>query len=129
MKPTAVVLLVLASVAVGCADNPSATAPSTESPTPSAYYFTGTLTPSGSGMYSFGLTQAGTVSLTVVSLSVGPFNPTPGTVVGIGFGRPSGTGCGLTASATTAAGLTTQLAAGAGIGTFCASIFDVGTLG
>ena len=130
MKPAALTLLVLASLAVGCSTDQSATAPSTTSTTSTAspYFFAGTLTPSGSGFYSFSLTQAGTVSLTVVSLSVGAFTPTPGTVVGVGFGTPAGTGCSLTSSVRTSAGLTAQLTTAAAVGTFCVSVLDVGTL-
>jgi hypothetical protein len=122
-------ILLLVPLAVACSDNSqSTTSPSTSSPALFPFYYAGTLSPSGSGFYSFGLTAAGPVSISVVSLSVGAQNPTPNTVVGIGFGTPVGTDCSLTASATTSAGLTAQLTAGAGVGTFCVSVFDVGQL-
>jgi len=128
MKAAALALVVLASLAAGCGGGAeSTTSPSTTS-TAFPYYFAGTLAPAGSLFYTFTLTQAGPLSVSVVSLSVGAFNPTPSTVVGLGFGTPAGTGCSLTASVTTSAGLTAQLTAGAGVGTFCVSIYDTGTL-
>jgi hypothetical protein len=122
------VLFVLVALTAACSDNtPSSTAPSSTTPT-TPFYFTGTLAPQGSSFYSFTLTQAGTLGITVVSLATGPFSPTPATVVGIGYGVPVGSGCSLTASARTNAGLTAQLVTASGAGIFCVSIFDVGTL-
>jgi hypothetical protein len=128
MKLASILLFVVAALEAGCSNNAATSAPSSTTSTTTPFYFTGTLAPQGSGFYSFTLNQAGTVSITVVSLATGPFSPTPGTVVGIGYGTPVGTGCSLTASARTNAGLTAQLVTASGAGVFCVSIFDVGAL-
>ena len=130
----ALTLLVVASLGVGCSNSsqspttPSTTSSSTSAASGSAYYFTGTLAPQNSSFYSFTTAQAGTVSVTLASLSVGPFNPTPGTSVGLGFGTPAGTGCSLTRSLKTGAGLAAQLVTAVAMGVFCVDIFDVGNL-
>jgi hypothetical protein len=128
MKPIALIFLVLTLLDVGCSDSspaaPSTTSTSTSGPT----FFTGTLAPQGSSFYSLTLTQAGTVSLTLASLTFGPRNPAPATIVGLGFGTPVGTDCSLTASTNTGAGLVAQINSASGTGTFCVDIFDVGHL-
>ena len=132
MKRT-LTLLVVASMGVGCSNSSqSPTTPSTTSSSTSGagspYYFTGTLAPQNSSFYSFTVVQAGTLSVTLASLSVGPFNPTPGTPVGLGFGTPAGTDCSLTRSLKTGAGLAAQLVTPVALGVFCVDIFDVGSL-
>ena len=124
-------LLVVASLGVGCSNSSSSpTTPSTtgSSASGSSNYFTGTLAPQNSSFYSFTIARAGTVSVTLASLSVGPFNPTPSTSVGLGFGTPAGTGCSLTKSLKTGAGLAAQLVTAVATGVFCVDIFDVGNL-
>jgi len=128
MRLTPFVFLVVAVLAAGCGNDTGTTAPSSTTSPTTPYFFTGTLSPQSSSFYSFTLTQAGAVSITVVSLATGPFTPTPGTIVGIGYGTPVGTGCSLTSSAQTGAGLSAQLVTASGAGTFCVSIFDVGSL-
>ena len=127
MKPAALVFLALTWLAVGCSSSPAA--PSTTSAlTSGPSFFTGTLAPQGSSFYSLTLTQAGTVSLTLASLTFGPRNPAPATIVGLGFGTPVGTDCSLTTSLNTGAGLVAQINSASGTGTFCVDIFDVGHL-
>ena len=130
MKRT-LALLVVASLAVACSDSSQTpTTPSTTSSSTSGapIYFTGTLAPQTSSFYSFTITQAGTLSVTLASLSVDPFNPTLSASVGLGFGTPAGTACSLTRSVKTAAGLAAQLVTAVGLGVFCVEIFDVGNL-
>jgi hypothetical protein len=129
MKAAALACLALTCLGVACSSTPAApAAPSTTSTPAAPPFFTGTLPPMGSSFYSFSLTQAGTVSLTLASLTFGPQHPVPATVVGLGFGTPVGTDCGLTTSLKTAAGLVAQINTAASIGTFCVDIFDVGNL-
>jgi hypothetical protein len=130
MKSAALALLVLAALGVGCSNNPSSPSSGTTSTgsTIAPFFFAGTLAPRSSAFYSFNLTDAGVIDVTVVSLTSAPLIPTPNAIVGIGFGTPAGTTCGLTASASTGVGLVSQLTAAAGVGTFCVSIFDVGAL-
>ena len=129
MKPAALVFLVLTCLGVGCSNNTSPAAPSsTSASTSGPTFFTGTLAPQGSSFYAFTLTQAGTVSLTLASLTFGPRNPTLATIVGLGFGPPAGTDWSLTTSLNTGAGLVAQIKSASGTGTFCVDIFDVGHL-
>jgi hypothetical protein len=128
MKPAALTFLVLVSLGVGC-NSTSPAAPSTTSASTSGpFFFTGTLAPQGSSFYALTLTQAGTVSLTLASLTFGPRNPTLATIVGMGFGTPAGTDCSLTTSLSTGAGLVAQINTASGAGIFCVDIFDVGKL-
>ena len=78
--------------------------------------------------FALTFTQAGTVSLTLASLTLGPRNPTLTTIVGLGFGTPAGTDCSLTTSLKTGAGLVAQINSASGTGTFCVDIFDAGNL-
>jgi hypothetical protein len=131
MKPAAIAFLVLTWLGVGCSRNTSQspTAPSaTSASTSNTSFFSGTLAPHGSSFYSFTLTQAGTVSVTLAILTFGPRNPAPATIVGLGFGTPAGTDCSLTTSLNTGAGLVAQINSGSSMGTFCVEIFDVGKL-
>jgi hypothetical protein len=127
MKSAALAFLALTCLGAGCSSSAPA-APSTTSTATAPPFFTGTLAPKSSSFYSFTLTQAGTVSLTLASLSFGPQNPAPATIVGLGFGTPVGTDCSLTTSLQTGAGLVAQINTGASTGTFCVDIFDVGNL-
>lgn len=131
MKPAALAFLVLTWLCAGCNNdtNQTPTAPSTNSAsTSNTSFFSGTLAPHGSTFYSFTLTQAGTVRLTLAVLTFGTRNPTPTAIVGLGFGTPAGTGCSLTTSLNTGAGLVAQINSASSAGTFCVEIFDVGNL-
>jgi hypothetical protein len=128
MKPAALLFIVLTGLGVGCSNTSPAAPSTTSTSTSSLTYFTGTLAPQSSSFYSLTLTQAGTVSLTLASLTFGPRNPAPATIVGLGFGTPVGTDCSLTASTNTGAGLVAQINSASGAGTICVDIFDVGHL-
>jgi hypothetical protein len=99
------------------------TTPSTSSSTNTTETFTGTLAVQSSNLFSFTVAQAGTVSLTLSTLSAtGP--------VGLGVGTPNGaTACTLTSSNSTAlAGPTPQIMVTENPGTYCVSVYDVGNL-
>ena len=86
--------------------------------------FSGAIGRGGSSFYSFPVLQAGSVSLTLTSLT----NAASTTLVGLGLGTPAAGGCTLNTSANVAAGATPQLSASLGAGISCAEIFDVGNL-
>jgi hypothetical protein len=73
----------------------------------------------------FTVSQAGTVSITLASLS-----PTATVAVGLGLGAPNGTtSCTLTSSNPTAmAGSTPQITVTENPGSYCVEIYDVGNL-
>jgi hypothetical protein len=111
----------------GCGS--STTAPTTTTATttqPVTELFTGSLAVQGSAFYSFSVAQAGTVSITLVGLTSG--TTAFSTVVTLGYGIPSGTGCALSTSTKTAPALVAQIKSEAAIGIYCASLADVGNL-
>jgi hypothetical protein len=125
MKTSVLVLLVAALAAAGCGNNSSVTAPSTPA-TPEA--FSGSLPVQGSSFYSFTVATAGTVSLSLSSLTSNPLSPASSSVVRLGLGVPLGTGCSVSTSIDTAAGLTTQLTAPVNPDVYCVNIADIGNL-
>jgi hypothetical protein len=50
------------------------------------------------------------------------------TSLGLGIGRPAGTGCALSSSTITGSALTAQLQEPATAGVYCVSVYDVGHL-
>jgi hypothetical protein len=125
MNTSVLVLLVAALAAAGCGNNSSVTAPSTPS-IPEA--FSGSLPVQGSSFYSFTVSTAGTVSLSLSSLTSNPLSPASSSVVRLGLGVPLGTGCSVSTSIDTTAGLTTQLTAPVNPDVYCVNIADIGNL-
>jgi hypothetical protein len=122
-------LVLPALVSAGCGDSSqSTTAPSTTTPSTATELFVGALAPMGSGFYSFTVSQAGTVGITLVSVTSGSRVPVPAAVVGLGFGVPSGTGCGTTTSLNTTAALSAQITNSSAAGIYCVEIHDLGNL-
>jgi hypothetical protein len=113
---------------VGCGnDTPSSPTPTPTLASPSVTVtWEGTLAVGATRFYSFPVSQAGTVNLTLTSLtgSEGELS----TPVQISIGFPSGTGCTATSSATTVAGTDVQVSNTFDPGTKCARIADVGNL-
>ena len=105
-------------------------------PTPTATtpagseFFTGTLAIQGTSFFTFAVNTAGTVNVTLNSLTTGTTTPVTAIAVGLGLGVPSadGTSCVVSVSTITPAGLTTQLTTQAAKGTNCVQISDVGNL-
>jgi hypothetical protein len=94
------------------------------SSTPVTETFTGSLALKGSNLYTFTVTQTGTVSITLSGLS-------PTSVgVNLGLGTPNGTSsCTLTsANPTAVAGSTPQISTTVNAGTYCVAISDTGNL-
>ncbi len=121
-----VLLLLLGALSAACGGD-SGTTPST--PTgPTTEVFTGTLAPQGASFYSFTLTTAGQVSITLASLVPTAPGPAINTVMGLGVGTPDGTDCAITNSVTTPPGLSAQLVNSLTVATYCARIYDLGGL-
>ena len=74
---------------------------------------------------TFTVTQAGTVAVTLTSVT-----PTPSGPLGLGVGTPSGTnGCTLTDSISSAvAGSTAQITTTENAGSYCVEVYNVGTV-
>lgn len=90
----------------------------------------GTLAIQGTSFFTFAVNTAGTVNVTLNSLTTGTTTPVTAIAVGLGLGVPSadGTSCVVSVSTITPAGLTTQLTTQAAKGTNCVQISDVGNL-
>jgi hypothetical protein len=118
------ILLALAVTASACGLPAGSTTPTTTS-TGTTETFSGSLLPQGSDVYTFTVSQAGTVSITLASLS-----PSATVAVGLGLGTPSGTtSCTLSSSNPTAmAGSAPQITVTENPGSYCVEIYDVGNL-
>ena len=125
MKRSALALFVVAVVSsAGCGTLSNLFSSSTNpSPSSTTDAFAGSLIVGGSSFFTFTVSQAGEVDVTLTSLA----GTTP---VGIGIGTPNGTtSCTLaTTSQSTTAGASPQLTANENPGTFCVAVFDPGTL-
>src|SRR5512134_2563759 len=89
--------------------------------------FSGTLQPSGEAFYSFSMSVAGTVSLTLVSMT-GPAVPGDA-MFPIGIGMPVGTGCTAGVDAAVQPGASPQYRETKEIGVYCVRIADNARLG
>ncbi len=107
----------------GCDSIKSIFSSDTPSGTTSSQSFTGTVSVGGSSFFTFVVTQAGTVNVTLTAL--GGSSP-----VGLGLGTPNGTtSCQVTTSSqSTTAGSSPQVSAKQTAGTYCVSVFDPGGL-
>jgi hypothetical protein len=121
-----VMVFVLAMAACG-GDDTSTTTPTTTGP--SSQLFEGQLQRRGDfQFFSFTVTTAGNVSVTLASVTTAS---SPGTSLslplGVGLGQPAGTDCNLTQQTTTAPGLAPQLTgSNFSPAIYCVKIFDVG---
>ena len=89
--------------------------------------FAGTLQVGGNNFYSFFVTQAGPVGLTLAAVQT-PGGAALSTPLGIGVGIPSGTTCARSTSQTAPPGLAAQLTVTLNPGTYCAAVYDTGNL-
>jgi hypothetical protein len=123
------IVLALALAVTACGNDSATTTPTTTGP--SSQLFEGKLQGSGdSQFFSFTVTTAGNVNVTLASVTTAA---TPGTslnlALGVGLGSPLGTNCNLTQQTTTGPGLAPQL-----IGSnfspaiYCVRVFDLGNV-
>jgi hypothetical protein len=120
----------LAIAAIACANDttsPSSTTTETTTVTQSEL-FTGSLSPRESSFYSFTTTTAGTVAITLASVTVSRPGPPTDVQMELGIGQPAGTGCALTSSLNASAGLVAQLTSPVETGIYCVNVSDPGTL-
>jgi hypothetical protein len=117
--------LLLAFWSAGCGNSQSTTAPSTTTTSPTTDTFASIVYMGGAVTRSFTVSQAGTVSATLVSAA-----PPSTIVVGLGVGIPllNGTGCLLNRSVNTAAGPAARVETAVDPGVYCVQIFDVGNI-
>jgi hypothetical protein len=128
--PRILVLACLGALTMAsCGKSP--TAPddaSTTSTTPRSIDFEGTLEVNGSSFYSFTVTQAGSVTGRLASLSLVGQRTALEVPLRIGIGVPRGEGCAVVDSVDTSPSLVTQLTATREAGIYCVSVADAGRL-
>ena len=112
--------------AVGCSNDSTAATTPTSPSGPVTENISGAVAVGGLTSHAFSTASAGTITVTLSSLSV------PSTVVGLGLGvfNPGANYvCSLTTSLNTAPGTAAQISATVDTGTYCVEIYDIGTLG
>ena len=120
--------IVLALSGPGCSDDTSVTSPTTTTPTsPVTETFAGGLVRLGTASRTITAAKAGTIELTLKSMSPAAYT---NVIVGVGIGVPTSVsaGCSLTTAVNTAPGTSPQVTASVDAGTYCVKIFDVGNL-
>ena len=118
------VWLAVGLAAVGCVQDPALTVPSTTGPIV-IESFTGTLAVKGSAFYSFTAPRNGTVTLTLLSLTVAGV---PSTLsINVGLGIPSGTTCNA-ATVPTLVAINPVSTTPVTPRVYCVLVTDVGTL-
>jgi hypothetical protein len=124
---SSIVAVILSSGCGGSSTTPSSTTTTTVPAAPTTTEtFTGTLSVGGSVVYSFTVSQTGTVNATLVSIGGAGV---PATVqVRMAIGTPADAGCSATASSIIKAGTAAQVSVTEQPGVFCASLADVGNL-
>ncbi len=116
----------LALIAAGaCSDTP--TTPSFQSGIPVIESFTGTLQPSGTASYSFSMSRAGNIALTLISMS-GPSVPDDA-LFPVGIATPAGSGCPALTDAAIRPGAAPQHTVSKSSGVYCVQISDNARLG
>jgi hypothetical protein len=116
-------LLVVVMSAAACT-NPfsNSSAPSTTASTTDT--FNGSLAPNGAIVFTFNVTTAGSVGVTLTSVS-----PSTTSALGLGVGPSNNGTCSVTNSTSSAvAGSTAQLTASENPGTYCVKVSDTGNL-
>jgi hypothetical protein len=128
MKGMAAALAAAAAMLAGCSEKmETPTSPSSDT-TLRTGHFSGSLSAGGSRFYSLTVAQPGTISAMLASVMSPPSGVALDTSLGLGIGRPAGTGCALSTSIITGSALTAQLQESAAAGVYCVSVYDVGQL-
>jgi hypothetical protein len=124
MRVTRAAVLLTVAVWTSACGLPQGTTSPTTTVTGTTETFSGSLLQQSSNLFTFTVSQAGAVSVTLTSL--GPTS----VVVGLGLGTPNGTtSCTLTsANPTATAGATAQITVTETPGSYCVDIYDVGNL-
>jgi hypothetical protein len=124
-----ILLLAAAVCAAACDEPPNApTTPTLTVLTPIAEVWAGTLAVGSTRFYSFTVAQAGTVTVTLASLTSAPGTASPETILELGFGVPAGTGCALHQLVTARPALIPQMTRSANQGIYCVQVRDPGSL-
>ena len=127
-------VLVVLCLSVGCSDTrtttPAPIPPAVDTTPAGSEFFGGTLVQQGTNFFTFTVTTAGRIDVTLNSLRTSDTTPVNNVAVGLGLGVPSadGTSCVVSVSAVALPSLTTQLTTQGPAGANCVQISDVGNL-
>jgi len=117
----AAIAVSLAALAGACGGS-STTTPTTPAPPITTETLTGTIQAGGVAFHTFTITQQGTLTATLTSLS-----PQTTITMGLGIGTLSGTACSLlSTNETTKVG--TVLSGTIAVGAYCVQIYDIGNV-
>ena len=129
MKRALVLAVLVALIVAACSDTPTSPTETTDTTsTVNTLQFARTLAPGESRFYSFTASRTGVASATLASVTTPPRNAAADVPIGVGIGRPAGTGCPTITSVTTNAALTTQVQYAVDQGIHCVNVYDPGTL-
>ena len=109
----------------GCTQDPALTQPSTNGPL-TVESFTGTLAKGGTAFYSFTVPRDGTVSFTLLSLTIGGV-PSDLSIT-MGLGVPRGTACQTASQLGVTAGVVPQVTNQVVPSVYCVNLNDPGNL-
>lgn len=114
----------MAMLSIACDHNTLPT-PSNGAAIPVTEQFIGTLQPSGEAFYAFGMTTAGNVSLTLISMTPSAGSTVPDDALfPLGIGQPIGTGCTASVDAAAKPGGSPQFTASKTSGVYCVRVAD-----
>ena len=122
-------VLLLPFLTAACGDSPTSpddTATTTAAVSPTV--FEGTLDQNGSKFYSFTISQSGSITANLASLTLVGRREALAVPVRLGVGVPKGEGCAVTQFVDTSPALVTQLTMTLGTGIYCIDISDIGAL-
>ena len=97
-------------------------------PSASTEFFIGILGTQGEAFYSFNALEAGSVDVTLVSMTLATPGPALIVPVTIGIGTPAGEGCAVDSTISAAPGFRAQLTGQVASGIHCVNIHDPGNL-
>ncbi len=123
--------LMIAGLTIAACDESPTSPSSTDTTTTIATTtsnFEGTLTPGAASFYSFTVTNAGTVTVTLGSLAYTTGPAALAVPVRIGVGIPAGQGCAVAQAADVTPLLVPQLSAPVSTGINCVNVADIGRL-
>lgn len=124
---TSALLLLLAVSSASCGDNTPTAAPS-DTPASTTEIYAGTLAPGGSGFYSFRVVNAGSVAVTLASLTTGAAGTPVSSPLRLELGVPDGEGCTVTTTIIVTPGLRAQLTLPLAANIYCVQLSDTGAL-
>jgi hypothetical protein len=126
-RPWVAVVVATSFVTCSCGESvDSVTGPTAVTPT--TEHFAGTLAVGQSRFYSFSVTQAGSATFMLASVTLFGSGIAVSTPLGLGLGVPQGTSCAVSARVDVTPALVAQLTQSIEPGVYCVEVADIGRL-